>query len=138
MILTSDVEWDPYCDSYSAAETRCTSSVRTDTLPGEKVKVDIPHIGVVTTQGAPQELLDTMEVCAASRYFPPELSPLSENVWNIYASVNIASDDTDGDGLKGWRDSSVADIVSTQNRGIMALGTTNKVSVLTKEILAKR
>ena len=79
-----------------------------------------------------------MEVYAVSRMFPPEVSPLSEKVLKSSASDNIASGDTDGDGTKEWRDSSIVGIVSTQNRGIMALGTTNKISILTKEILAKR
>ena len=49
--LTSDIEWDPYCDSYSAAETRCTSAVTTDTLTGEKPKVNVDPVGITTHQG---------------------------------------------------------------------------------------
>ena len=36
---------------YSVAETRCTSSVRTDTLPGEKAKVGVNFLGVTIHQG---------------------------------------------------------------------------------------
>ena len=138
IILTSDAEWDPYCDSYSAAETRCTSSAITDTHQGEQLKVGIDPVGIMTHQGDTIQLFETMNICAASRDFPPELSPISENTSRIISSVNIASDDYDGDGTKGWQDPSVADVVSTQNRAIMAAAISDKKSVLTKEILAKR
>ena len=98
--LTSDVEWDPYCDSYSAAETRCTSAVTTDTLLGEKTKINVDPVGITTHQGDIQQLFDMIKICAASRDLSPELLPLSENTTRIVSSVNIASDDIDGDGTK--------------------------------------
>ena len=111
---------------------------QSDQIPFPGSKVNISHVGVTSPHGDLQELFDSIKICAASRMFPPELSPLFQNASILSSSVNIATDDTDGDGTKRWRDPSVVDIVSEHNRSIKTIATANKKSILTKEILAKR
>ena len=111
---------------------------QSDQIPFPGSKVNISHVGVTSPHGDLQELFDSIKICVASRMFPPELSPLFQNASILSSSVNIATDDTDGDGTKRWRDPSVVDIVSEHNRSIKTIATANKKSILTKGILAKR
>jgi transposase len=55
----------------------------------------------------------------------------------LVAAVNVAADDTVGDGLSGRKDNDVYPM-DTESRNILALSTSEKRSVLTPEILSRR
>ena len=133
------MKWDPYYDSYSAAESRQSAAVNTlETLPGEKDRISVPPKDLTALQGDINHLYHITRVCATQRVLPPELKSESINLDRIVSAVNIATDDKLGDGTCGWNDTSVSDHVSPIGRSVMAMASTNKRSILTKEILAKR
>ena len=68
---------------------------------------------------------------------PPELYDEEHFVERMIVSINVASDDFDGDGLSGHRDCDLFESTDEQ-REIFALSTDEKRSVITKETLARR
>jgi hypothetical protein len=55
----------------------------------------------------------------------------------LVAAVNVAADDTVGDGLSGCNDNDVYPM-DDESRKLLALSTSDKRSVITPEILSRR
>ena len=141
--LTSAVPWDPYSTAFEKEEDRQSSAVTSESTSnsgGADTQLQIPTQPLVTLDGADmyEQFGQTVHINSIRKEYNAELLPPPTLVTRLIHSVNIASDDTKGDGLSGWDDRSVSSALSIRDKSIMAMASSGKTTALTKEILARR
>jgi hypothetical protein len=126
--LTSDVAWRPYSKEFRDAEHRCTQDLRSarKVETGDRTgdKVDSLHRSISVAKSvrerSPYDFLN--EETMADR---------------LIMRVNVAADDVPGDGLSGRLDDEIYP-TDEDDRVLMKMKSSERGSVVTKEILARR
>ena len=107
---------------------------------GAETQLQIPTQPLVTLEGEDryEQFGQTVHINSIRKEYNAELLPPPTLVSRLVHSVNIATNDTKGDGLTGWDDRSISSVVSARDKSIMAMASSGKTTALTKEILARR
>ena len=154
VVLTSDVDWEPRSAVHADREEKARSvgAVRTieDVIqnPAKKqyvVENTIRHINAVHTFNASRE---SCELMAEADDFDSRLTEKINQepdrsgdgdrlAKRLVSAIHIAADDSSGDGIEGHRDEILYPPTEETIR-IRALSTSDKRSVLTPAVLAKR
>jgi hypothetical protein len=123
--LTSDVPWKPYSKEFREAENRLNerqmASVQTERI-----------------QHKEDSLSRSIGLARSTRDRASWEHPSEETLYDrLIMRVNVASDDIEGDGLDGRQDSEIYP-TDDVDRNIMQMKSSERGSVVTKEILARR
>ena len=122
--LTSPMRWDPSSDQFAKQEETYVSSV----CVAEKL-LATDHVRNASRLVSAVQSLRAMQVMIGHE---------DDSLANcLVAAVNVAADDTVGDGLSGRNDNDVYPM-DDESRKLLALSTSNKRSVITPEILSRR
>ena len=130
IVMTSDVSWNPYDESFETQERAANQHAAI----ADEAGVETARVSEVDRNGDIK--------CGTRTKFavipdPPELLSDEAFVERLVASVNIASDDLYGDGMDGYRDQELFQ-VSSATREVFEMSRSEKKSVVTKEVLARR
>ena len=124
MELISPMRWDPSSDQFAKKEETYVSSV----CVAEKL-LATDHVRNASRLVSAVQSLRAMQVTIGHE---------DDSLANcLVAAVNVAADDTVGDGLSGRNDNDVYPM-DDESRKLFALSTSNKRSVITPEILSWR
>jgi hypothetical protein len=124
--LTSDAPWKPYDKSFKKNEDRLANDARTT------AQVSTNRINGCKLQSLSRSISLARRVREDRR--PTNRGTLSER---LISMVNVAADDMEGDGLEGRNDEMVYP-TNEDDRVLMKMKLSERGSVITKEILARR
>ena len=95
---------------------------------GAETQLQIPTQPLITLEGEDryEQFGQTVHINSIRKEYNAELLPPPTLVSRLVHSVNIATNNTKGDGLTGWDDRSISSVVSARDKSIMAMASSGK------------